>query len=460
MAIVMPKLSDTMLEGQITRWLKQPGDPIEKGEDIAEVETDKANMPLEAFETGVLGEILVPEGQMVPVGTPVARLKPTTAEKGLEHPQAAKAPMEARERLPQPSESPGPESLAVPKTGGQATSSVGWAGGEVPAKSWSEEQAQHYAYENIDRDVPTVLKEIAPPPRGFQQSQPRLAASPLARKLAQQKGMDLSQVQGSGPGGRIVARDLEEEPPQPKPQAMKPVQTMSVTEGQPPQAEPMSRMRQAIARQMAESKREVPHFYVSMTVDADALVCLHEDIRDSVPDVKITITHWVIKACAQALRQHPYINVTYAGDHRVTRHTDIHLSLAVAVEEGLLTPVIHHTDRLSLREVAEQTEALIGRARDNHLRPEDLQGGTFTVSNMGMMPVDQFTAIINPPQAAILAVGRVQEVPVLSEDREWCVGHRMVLTLSSDHRVLNGVESAQFLETVKHLLENPLRLLL
>ena len=412
--VVLAKLSPTMEEGTIVKWSKKEGDAVKVGDVLAEIETDKANMEMEALAPGVLRTILVPAGGKAPVGALIGVVAdPKEDISGvLAQSPAAGAPVVAPAAAP-----------AVP----------------APAASAAAPLA-------------------APPGDG------RVKASPLARTMAERQNIPLAEVPGTGPGGRIVKRDIEgyaaappgarAAPPAhaPGPAPAPVVPFPSVVPGQ---ELPLSSMRKTIARRLAESKFSAPHFYVTVDVDMGAAVALREQLLNG-ENVKVSFNDLVLKACAKALPRFPMVNASWGGD-KITTHREVHLGVAVSIADGLITPVVRHADRKSVLEISREVKDLAGRAREKKLRPEEFTGSTFTVSNLGMFEVSEFTAIINPPEAAILAVGSVSKVPVVA-DNEVAVGHRMKLTLSSDHRVVDGALAAQFLQEVRRLLQNPVTL--
>ena len=431
--VCMPRLSDTMEEGRILKWLKQPGDRIEIGDIIAEVETDKADMEMEALDEGVLIEILVPEGGMVPVGGVMARLG--AADEIVAADRAAPAPT-AENGIAEP---PPPAPTASPPV-------------PTPAPKVREL-----------REIRAQREPIPAEETG------RLLASPVVRRMAQELSLDLSQVPGSGPGGRIVKRDLEAYTAAQAPlDATAESQAETQTEPQPearasagpPTAtrEPFSRMRATIAKRMAESMREAPHFYLTAEINMSEAVRLRTALKASNRVTEdVTYTHLLMKAVAIALARHPRLNASFGGDAREYQE-HINIGLAVSLDDGLLVPVLHDCDSLSLLEIAAQATALVERARSGKPRAEDLSGGTFTISNLGMLPIEHFTAIINQPQAAILAVGAIKERPVV-RDGQVTIASTMLVTLSCDHRILDGVTGGQFLQELKSLLENPVGLM-
>ena len=431
--VCMPRLSDTMEEGRILRWLKQPGDRIEIGDIIAEVETDKADMEMEALDEGVLIEILVPEGGMVPVGGVMARLG--AADEIVAADSAAPAPTAENGIAEPPSPAPTTSPPAPP-----------------PAPKVRELREIR-----VQRE-PTPAEETG-----------RLLASPVVRRMAQELRLDLSRVPGSGPGGRIVKRDLEAYTAAQAPldataenQAKSPIEPHPAARASadPPTAtrEPFSRMRATIAKRMSESMREAPHFYLTAEINMSEAVRLRTALKASNRVTEdVTYTHLLMKAVAIALVRHPRLNASFGGDAREYQE-HINIGLAVSLDDGLLVPVLHDCDSLSLLEIAAQATALVERARSGKPRAEDLTGGTFTISNLGMLPIEHFTAIINQPQAAILAVGAIKERPVV-RDSQVTIASTMLATLSCDHRLLDGMTGGQFLQELKSLLENPVGLM-
>ena len=420
--IVMPRLSDTMEEGKILRWLKQVGDTVQVGEVIAEVETDKADMEIEAFDEGVLAEIRVQEGESAPVGAVIAVL----AEAG----EAATAKAPARKPQPPPAVAPAAAAKAE---------KVEVAGEKAAAEA-------------------TALRPQAragPPPG-------RVLASPLVRRIALERKIDLANIPGSGPGGRIVKSDLEGAaavPPLPRaPREAPPPAAEGGPAPGPARREELSRMRATIARRMAESKREIPHFYVTAEIDMSEAVRLKEALAASDRiRTRVTYTHLVLKAVAVALERHPQLNASFEDGARVIRD-DINLGIAVAVEDGLIVPVLHGCGGLALLEIARRSADLVERTRGGKLRADDLSGGTFTVSNLGALPVEHFAAVINPPQGAILALGAIKERAV-ARDGHVATARTLMATLSCDHRIMDGTVAGQFLAELKKLLENPVSLM-
>ncbi|WP_376791465.1 dihydrolipoamide acetyltransferase family protein [Thermoflexus sp.] len=409
--VTMPKMGFDMVEGKLLRWLKKVGDPVRAGEPLAEIETEKVNIEFEAPASGVLKAVLIEEGTTVPVGTPIAIIG--APDEPVEVPSAA--PAQA------PIAPPPPPTPAAP----------------TPAPA------------------PTTPLPTAPGGR--------VKASPLARRLAQEAGIDLRAISGTGPGGRVVKRDidryLEARAPTPSPAApTAPPIPPTPPAAPPPAAVPVSPLRQAIARRMTASKQNVPHFYVTAEVDMDEAMAWRARINEALGERgKVSVNDMVVKAAALALREFPALRSSYQ-EGRIVRHEAVHIGMAVALDEGLITVVLRDADRKPLAQIARESKELVERARSGKVRPEDIEGSVFTVSNLGMYEVEHFIAIINPPEAAIMAVGSVREVPVV-KNGQLTVGQRMKVTVSADHRVTDGAEVARFLQTFRRYLENPLLML-
>ncbi len=407
--IIMPKLGFDMAEGVLIRWLKEEGDTVEKGEVLAEIETDKATVEVEARAGGVVRKLLVEESTSVPVGDPIAVVGDAKEEIDLD----ALIGERAAEKEP------------------AAEAAV------EPGPSTEEKQAPP--------------REAAKP-----EEDGRIKASPLARRLAEDHGIDLARVEGSGPGGRIVKKDVESE--------------MAGQEGAAPRArptqipagevvrEPLSKLRAAVGRRMTQSKQQVPHFYLTAEMDAGPMMALRTQINETLPEgEKLSVNDFIIKACALALREFPNLNATLDGD-KILRIGEINIGVAVAVEGGLLTVVVPNADTLRLHEISKMAREMSDRARQGRVRPSDVEGSTFTVSNLGMYAIDNFIAIINPPEAGILAVGAVRDQPVV-QGETIKVGKRVEFTISADHRVTDGAEAAEFMQVFRRYIEQPVRLL-
>lgn len=415
--IEMPRLSDTMTEGVIAKWHKKVGDLIRPGDLLAEIETDKATMEFEAPIGGALLYIGAPEGKPIPIGAPIAIIgKPDEDISALLNRGASPAP---------------PESITSPTPAQPQPAATPPPPAEAPAR------------------VPASPALGAPP------AETRLKASPLARSMAQKAGIDLHQVHGTGEGGRIIRRDVEAYLSHAV--ATTPVATPAQPAAAPYQEVPLSQMRKTIARRLTASMQEAPHFYLTRAVSMEAAATWREKLNALSPH-KISFNDLIIKAVAMALRKHPYLNAAWMGEH-IRLYQEIHIGFAVAVEEGLIVPVLRHADRKGLSEIAAETVLLAQKARERKLAPEEYTGSTFSISNLGMFGIEEFTAVINPPEAAILAVGAIQPTPVV-KDGQVVVERRMRVTLSCDHRVVDGATGAAFLETFTQLLEEPARLLL
>lgn len=416
--ITMPKMSDTMQEGTIASWLKKVGDDIKSGEIIAEVETDKATMELESYEDGTLLYIGVEAGDSVPVDGVIAVI----GEKGADFETLLKA-----------QKSGSSEASSEPKPKAE------------PAPAPKAESAP------AEKSAPVASAPVSNSSDGE-----RVKASPLAKKIAEEKGVDIRQVSGSGEGGRIIKKDIENFVPAAAPQAASPVAGAPAIGQESFKEEKVSQMRKVIAKRLAESKFGAPHFYLTMEINMDKAIEARKSMNE-IASVKISFNDMVIKAAAAALRQHPKVNSSWLGD-KIRYNEHIHIGMAVAVEEGLLVPVIRFADNLSLSQISTQAKNLGGKAKNKELQPKDWEGNTFTISNLGMFGIDEFTAIINPPDACILAVGGIKET-VIVKDGQMQIGNIMKVTLSCDHRVVDGSVGSAFLITLKSLLEDPVRIL-
>lgn len=419
--IRMPKLSDTMTDGVVAEWHKNIGDEVESGELLAEIETDKATMEFESFQDGVLLHIGVEKGGTAPVDSVLCVL----GEKGEDIAEllaSAEAEASAEEAPAAPAPAPAPAPAAAPAS--------------VPAPA----------------PAPTAAPALAPAAQAAPAPAPavanaRVKASPLAKRLAEERGLSLGLIPGSGEGGRIVKRDVE-----------------SFVGGGASAAAAVERftevgvsqMRKTIARRLAESKFTAPHFYLSLTIDMDAAMVARKAINDRGPH-RVSFNDMVVKAVAMALKHHPAVNSSWLED-RIRYNEHVHIGVAVAVEDGLLVPVVRHANAKSFGEIGVEVREFAQKAKDKKLQPGDWEGNTFTISNLGMFGIDEFTAIINPPDACILAVGGIQAVPVV-RDGAVVSGHTMKVTLSCDHRVVDGATGAAFLNEVKQNLENPVLML-
>jgi pyruvate dehydrogenase E2 component (dihydrolipoamide acetyltransferase) len=427
--VVLAKLSPTMEEGTIVKWSKNEGDPVKVGDVLAEIETDKANMEMEALGAGVLRKILVPAGGKAPVGALIGVIAGADEDVTAVLAQAG-APKTAPPLPPAEAAAPRPAPPA-PSTRLPATPAIP---PPLPA-------------------VVVPLPTAAPVRAGG-----RVKASPLARNMAAQRQIPIESISGTGPGGRVIKRDVEAAGHgTPRVATVAAAAPRPVPALVPGDQVPVSSMRRTIAKRLAESKFTAPHYYVTVEIDMGPAVDLREQLIRG-ENTKVSYNDLVVKACARALTRFPMVNAWWAGDTIVT-YGEVHLGIAVAIPDGLITPIVRNADRKSVLEIAAEINDLAARARERKLRPEEFTGATFTVSNLGMYDVTEFTAIINPPGSAILAVGAVRKVPVVQDDRIQ-PGHRMKVTLSSDHRVIDGATAAQFLAEVRRLLENPVSLFL
>ncbi len=407
--VIMPKLSPTMEEGQIARWLKKEGDKVSMGEPLAEIDTDKATMEMQALANGVLRKILINEGESAPLGQLIAVIgepNEDIASVLAEAPAAAAAPAK-KEAEPKQPETPKAEEPPPPP----------------PA--------------------PTNGRQTVSTDSG------RIIASPLAARMAADSGLDLRSIQGSGPNGRIVKKDIEAALTKPKTQVAPGVASAY-------RDEPATQIRQTIAKRLVTSIGPVPHFFLTIDIDMDRAAEMRESIKALDPDLKISVNDIIIKCAAAALIQHPQVNASFQDKFiRYYEHADI--GVAVAIEDGLITPVIRGADQKSLSQIATEVRELAERARSKKLKPEEYTGATFSISNLGMFGIDEFTAVINPPEGAILAIGAMTAKPVV-RDNQVVVKQMMRVTMSCDHRVIDGATGAKFLQTFKKIMENPLYL--
>jgi pyruvate dehydrogenase E2 component (dihydrolipoamide acetyltransferase) len=410
--IRMPKMSDTMTEGVIVSWLKNVGDAIKPGEILAEVETDKATMELENFVKGTLLHIGIPAGGSVPVDALIAIVGNAGEDiSALLAASTAAAPAAATETAPVAPSNTAPAAPTVAEQGAQ-----------------------------------TVTDS-------------RLKASPLAKSLAKEKGIDISLVPGSGDNGRIVKRDVENFTPAtstPSAKAAAPIALPQIVASESFTEVPVSQMRKAIARRLGESKHTAPHFYLTMSIVMDNAIAARKQMNEF-SEVKISVNDLIVKAVALSLRKNPHVNSSWLGD-KIRYNQHIHVGVAVAIEDGLIVPVVKFADNKSLSHISVEVKQLAEKAKNKKLQPNEFEGNTFTISNLGMFGIDEFTAIINPPDACILAVGAAKET-VIAQNGEMKIAQVMKVTLSCDHRVVDGATGSAFLQTLKDLLENPVKML-
>lgn len=430
--VAMPKLGFDMAEGTLVRWVVEEGGEVAKGAVLAEIETDKATVEVESTASGILYRRLVTEGTAVPVGEPIAVIA---------------APGEEVKDLPAAGEAPPPE---------------------VKSAEVKEEE----------KEAPSAAPAVEAKPEKMpaEAESGIVKASPLARRMAEESKLDLAKMSGSGPGGRIVKKDIEiaiegrqkapAEVPSTKGAAVESVKSglpaPAWTPGAPVPADervPVDKLRAIIGKRMLESRQQIPHFYVTSAYDVASLMQLRAQINQEIPETdKISVNDFIIKAIALTLRQFPNLNASLT-EKEILRHGHVNVGLAVALDNGLMTVVVKDADQKPLRVISQEAREMAARAREGKVRPDDIEGSTFSISNLGMFDVEQFVAIINPPEAAILAVGSAQQVPVV-QDGEIMAGLQMKATLSADHRVTDGAEAARFMQALGGFLENPLRLLL
>ena len=440
--IQMPKLSDTMTEGTLIAWKKKKGDQVSAGEVLAEIETDKATMEWESSEDGTLTEIYVQEGGKVNVGDKIAFVRGQGEEAPKqETPEQKKKSEAAEEKKPQAeTEKPTPAEAAEKET--------------APPQQQGVEAAESAARTETTQQKPQAREQ--------KPEEPRAKASPVARRIAAELGVDLSTVKGTGPDGRITETDVRAAAKTvtagasggaTKPQAQAPI---AVKPGESARIQ-LSGMRKIIAQRLVESLGPVPHFYLTIDINAGPLMEAREELKsagEGADAAKITVNDFVLKAAVMAAAKVPRVNASFDND-AIVQYADVDLGVAVAIEDGLLTPVIRAAQDKSLREISALAKDLAHRARNKRMKPEEFQGGTFTVSNLGGMGIDSFSAVINPPQGFILAVGKVTKSPVVDDCDQMMVGHRMSITMSCDHRVIDGALGAEYLKELRHLLENP-----
>ena len=429
--IQMPKLSDTMTEGTLVSWKKKRGDKVSAGEVIAEIETDKATMEWESPEDGTLSEIYVEEGGKVNVGEKIAFI----GEEGEAAPKEEKKAQKETEKETAP-----PEAKLDKKT--------------------------------VEAGVSPATRASRPPLEKQEGEEARVRASPVARRIAAEFGVDLARVSGTGPEGRVTETDVRAaaKSKSTATPAISSTPTVVASKGPAPAPTPktgegtrinLSAMRKGIAQRLVQSKGPVPHFYLNIDIDAGPLMEARAELKSAGEDAdtsKITVNDFVLKAAVMAAAKVPKVNASFDGD-AIVQYADIDLGIAVAIEDGLLTPVIRAAQNKSLREISELAKDLASRARNKRMKPEEFQGGSFTVSNLGGMGIDSFSAIINPPQGFILAIGKIVKKPVVDNCDQIVVGHRMSIWMSCDHRVIDGALGAEYLKELRHLLENPALLL-
>jgi pyruvate dehydrogenase E2 component (dihydrolipoamide acetyltransferase) len=438
--INMPKLGFDMAEGVLVRWVKNEGENVNKGDVLAEIETDKATVEVESSASGVVRKLLVEAGSVVPVGNPIAVVG--SADEKIEDAPAQAAEPKAEKKT---DEQAGPELKTEPEKP---------QGGEQKAEASVEEKPSAPARPEA---VPAPSGQAAAPAQ-----EGPVKASPLAKKVARDNKVDLSRVQGTGPGGRVVRKDVEaalaggqQAAPVRQPAAVSTQPAVISAEDQTVQT---TKLRQAIGRRLVEAKQTIPHFYVTHEYKMDALMAMRKQANEYLPDnEKLSVNDFILKAVALTLRQFPNLNATIKGSE-VIQFGHVNVGVAVTVPGGLMTVVVRDTDQKSMRQISGEVKAMAGRAREGKVKPDDVDGSTFSTSNLGMYDVEDFIAIINPPEAAILAISSAREVPVV-DNGQVKPGWRMKATISVDHRVSDGAEAAQFMQKLAEFLENPVRML-
>jgi len=443
--VIMPKLSPTMEEGQLSRWLKKEGDKVSMGEPLAEIDTDKATMEMQALANGVLRKIIINEGESAPLGQIIAIIgEPDEDISAMLGSAAAPARPATKAPEKEPEQTKVDATQPAAPTGGQAAPSP-----------------------PIQRAGVATVESVSTPGNGAQAGKQgeRLIVSPLAARMAAESGVDLRSLSGSGPGGRIVKRDIEAAMQAQQSTATAaatgavvkfPVRQAGITEASPYRDEPASEMRRIIAKRLVTSLGPIPHFFLTTEIEMDRVAEMRRNIKELDPELKISVNDIIIKVAAAALIAHPQVNASFQ-DKNVRYYERADVGVAVAIEEGLITPVVRSADQKSLSEIAQEVRDLAERARKRKLKPEEYTGASFSISNLGMFGIDEFTAVINPPEGAILAVGAMSAKPVVREN-EIVVRQMMRVTMSCDHRVIDGATGAKFLQTFKRILENPLYL--
>jgi pyruvate dehydrogenase E2 component (dihydrolipoamide acetyltransferase) len=449
--IIMPKMGDAMTEGKVVRWYKQPGDAVKKGEPVLEIETDKVNLDLEAEDDGPLGEHQAKEGEMVPVGGVLATIggdpsKPAAAKKAAE-PAAAK-----KESKNESNEETQPEQRRATDRKDSIKHSTGEYGEAIEMKG-----------PRVDRtSAPSPGTEMTPE-AAPQQAGGRRRSSPLARRMARDLGVSLDDVQGSGPGGRVIASDIKSAQAAPKKSAPSAGSAKPAAAPLPPppalkaQQIPLTAMRRTIAKRLGESIGPIPHFFLTVDLDVTALLALRGQLND-IHGSKVSLNDFIVRAAALALRHHPNVNASW-GDEAIAQHGEVHVGIAVSTPEGLITPVVRNADAKAVTDIATEVRTLAEKAKNRKLQPNEYQGSTFTISNLGAWGIEEFTAIINPPNVAILAVGAASQQPVVV-DGQVVIRDRMKVTMSCDHRVVDGAAGADYLKTLRQYIEQPLRLVM
>ena len=474
--VEMPRMGYDMTEGKIQRWIKHEGDSVSRGDVLAEIETDKVSIEIEAFQSGVLRKIVRQEGEVAQVGEIIAVIGEANEEIDLGTLGAADGGGTAATTAPPTPDQPGgPTATVGAQTGApddnQPAPGQGEGGEAEPDTSSRAASGQPAATQATNRRAPEGPLTLVPREGGIERrtgpSQDRLKASPIARRLAEEHGVALGEVSGTGPSGRIVKDDIENYLRQ-APQAVPVADRQPAAEQVAPQpvaaapgAEevPLTRMRQTIARVTAQSKQQAPHFYLTVEVNMDAALALRAQLNQSLEgdEIKLSVNDFIVKASAKALVKHRFMNASFAGD-KIIIHPTVDIGIAVSLEQGLISPIIRNADVKALSVISRETRDLAARARAGTIRPDEFSGGTFTISNLGMFDIDEFGAIIVQPQAGILAVGAAKKQAIVNDAGKIVAASIMKLTLSADHRVTDGAQAAVFLNEIRRQLETPMLL--
>jgi pyruvate dehydrogenase E2 component (dihydrolipoamide acetyltransferase) len=468
--IIMPKMGDAMTEGKVVRWYKKAGDAIKKGEPVLEIETDKVNLDLEAESDGTLSDVSATDGQVVQVGGRLALIL-AEGEKAPEPEQVA-APPAAEKKA----------AAKAPAATSTAAAPVAEEGAHTRRRTDQKDSFKHSTGEygeamemkgpRIDRSSAQTHGGETAAAAESQDESARRRSSPLARKMARELGVKIESLQGSGPGGRIIADDVRganaggAQQQSPATAATPAAQSQQPSKPQPPQISalapqlenkqvPLTAMRRTIAKRLGESTGPIPHFYLTIDLDVTDLLALRKQINE-IQGVRISVNDFIVKGVALALRHHPNVNASW-GDDAISLHGEVHIGIAVSTADGLITPVIRNADAKSVSSIAEEVRLLADKAKNRKLLPNEYQGSTFTISNLGAWGIDEFTAIINPPNVAILAIGTATQQPVV-RDGQIVIRDRMKVTMSCDHRVIDGALGAEYLKTLRAYLEQPMRM--
>jgi pyruvate dehydrogenase E2 component (dihydrolipoamide acetyltransferase) len=458
--LIMPKAGDAMTEGKVVRWYKQPGDTVKRGEAVAEIETDKVNLDLEAEADGTLGAHQAKEGDMVAVGKTLVQIL-AAGEKEAPPAEVKREPKAELKGDPKPDAKDESKPDAKDASEGDDSPQRRATDRKDSIKHTTGEYHEAIEQKGPRRDRSAPDSNVVSMPQAAGEGG-RKRSSPLARRMASDLGVNLDGVQGSGPRGRIVAADVKNArnaPAAPGVAASKPAAApLTPAPALETKVIPLSAMRRTIARRLAESTGPIPHFYLTADYDVGNLVSVRQQMVE-MTGAKVSLNDFIIRAIALALRHHPNVNASW-GDDAITQHGEVHVGVAVATADGLITPVIRGADQKSVVDIAAEVRALADKAKNRRLKPDEYQGSTFTISNLGAWGIEEFTAIINPPNAAILAIGAAEARAVVDANRQIVVRDRMKVTMSCDHRIVDGASGAEFLKTLRQYVEQPLRLVI